>query len=77
MDFIINHEPTSHAAFFTEEHSPTACGLAFRVRSSQYAYNRALDLSAQTINISTGPIELNLPAIKGIGGTPIYLIYCY
>eukprot|EP01132_Coremiostelium_polycephalum_P017985 gene17985-21474_t len=38
------------------------------------AYNRALELGAQPIHIETGPMELNLPAIKGIGGAPLYLI---
>ena len=74
INFIINHEPTSHAAFFAEKHDPRACGLAFRVKGSQYAYNMALDLGVQPISISNRPIELNLPAIKGIGVTPIYLI---
>ena len=76
INFIINHEPTSHAAFVAEEHGPSAYGLAFRVKGSQYAYNMALDLGVQPISISTRPIELNLPAIKGTGVTPIYLIDC-
>ena len=29
---------------------------------------------AQPIEIPTGPMELRLPAIKGIGGAPLYLI---
>jgi 4-hydroxyphenylpyruvate dioxygenase len=33
-----------------------------------------LKLGAQPIEIPTGPMELNLPAIKGIGGAPLYLI---
>ena len=35
--------------------------------------HRALDLGAQPIDIPTGPMELRLPAIKGIGGAPLYL----
>ena len=38
------------------------------------AYARALELGAQPVEIPTGPMELRLPAIKGIGGAPIYLI---
>lgn len=77
INFIINSEPTSQAAFFAQEHGPSACGLAFRVRDSHYAYHRALELGAQPIHIPTGPMELNLPAIKGIGGAPLYLIDRY
>ena len=35
---------------------------------------RALELGAQPIEMPTGPMELRLPAIKGIGGAPLYLI---
>jgi 4-hydroxyphenylpyruvate dioxygenase len=31
-------------------------------------------LGAQPLDIPTGPMELRLPAIKGIGGAPLYLI---
>ncbi|GLQ06350.1 4-hydroxyphenylpyruvate dioxygenase [Sneathiella chinensis] len=77
INFIINNEPKSHAAYFAEEHGPCACGLAFRVRDSHKAYARALELGAQPIEIPTGPMELHLPAIKGIGGAPLYLIDRY
>jgi 4-hydroxyphenylpyruvate dioxygenase len=74
INFIVNREPRSTAAYFAAEHGPSACGLAFRVRDSHLAYQRALDLGAQPIEIPTGPMELRLPAIKGIGGAPLYLI---
>jgi 4-hydroxyphenylpyruvate dioxygenase len=31
-------------------------------------------LGAQPVDVPTGPMELRLPAIKGIGGAPLYLI---
>jgi len=77
INFVINREPKSLAAYFAEEHGPSACGLAFRVRDAHKAYYRALELGAQPIDIPTGPMELRLPAIKGIGGAPIYLIDRY
>lgn len=77
INFIINNEPKSNAAYFAEEHGPSACGLAFRVHDSHLAYNRALALGAQPIETQTGPMELRLPAIKGIGGAPLYLIDRY
>jgi 4-hydroxyphenylpyruvate dioxygenase len=73
-NFIVNREPRSPAAYFAAEHGPCACGLAFRVKDSQHAYNRALELGAQPMDMQTGPMELKLPAIKGIGGAPLYLI---
>jgi len=74
INFIINSEPGSIAAYFAAEHGPSACGMAFRVKDAQKAYKRALELGAQPIEIPTGPMELRLPAIKGIGGAPLYLI---
>ena len=74
INFIINSEPKSQAAYFAAEHGPSACGMAFRVRDSHRAYARALELGAQPLDIPTGPMELRLPAIKGIGGAPLYLI---
>jgi 4-hydroxyphenylpyruvate dioxygenase len=74
INFIVNREPHSLAAYFAAEHGPCACGLAFRVRDSHKAYYRAIELGAQPIDIPTGPMELHLPAVKGIGGAPLYLI---
>ena len=74
INFIVNREPKSVAGYFAAEHGPSACGMAFRVKDSHVAYQRALELGAQPIEIKTGPMELNLPAIKGIGGAPLYLI---
>src|SRR3982751_1549619 len=74
INFIINNEPHSAAAYFAAEHGPSACGLAFRVKDSHKAYARALELGAQPLDMPTGPMELRLPAIKGIGGAPLYLI---
>ena len=74
INFIVNREPRSAAAYFAAEHGPSACGLAFRVKDSHQAYERALSLGAQPLEMPVGPMELRLPAIKGIGGAPLYLI---
>jgi 4-hydroxyphenylpyruvate dioxygenase len=74
INFIVNREKHSPAWYFAAEHGPSACAMAFRVRDSHKAYQRALELGAQPIEIATGVMELRLPAIKGIGGAPLYLI---
>ncbi|HTQ76439.1 MAG TPA: 4-hydroxyphenylpyruvate dioxygenase, partial [Burkholderiales bacterium] len=56
------------------EHGPSACGMAFRVRDSHRAYALALERGAQPMEMPTGPMELRLPASRGIGGAPLYLI---
>ena len=74
INFIVNREPKSAAWYFAAEHGPSACGMAFRVKDSHKAYARALELGAQPMEMPTGPMELRLPAIKGIGGAPLYVI---
>jgi 4-hydroxyphenylpyruvate dioxygenase len=77
INFIVNREPRSLAGYFSAEHGPSACALAFRVRDSHKAYALALERGAQPVDVPTGPMELKLPAIKGIGGAPLYLIDRY
>ncbi len=74
INFIVNREPKSNAAYFAAEHGASACSMAFRVKDSHKAYARALEQGAQPIEIPPGPMELRLPAIRGIGGAPLYLI---
>lgn len=74
INFIVNRELHSLAAYFAAEHGASACGLAFRVADAHHAYKVALARGAQPLEIATGPMELRLPAIKGIGGAPLYLI---
>jgi 4-hydroxyphenylpyruvate dioxygenase len=74
INFVVNNEPGSVASYFAAEHGPSACGMAFRVRDSHVAYKRALEQGAQPVDLPPGPMELRLPAIKGIGGAPLYLI---
>ncbi|VUD47499.1 4-hydroxyphenylpyruvate dioxygenase [Thalassocella blandensis] len=77
INFITNYQPKTPAYYLAEEHGPCASGMAFRVRDAHHAYTRALELGAQPMSVPTGPMELNLPAIKGIGGAPLYLIDRY
>ena len=74
INFIINAEPKSFAQTFAGEHGPSACALAFRVRDAGSAYERALELGAEPYQAPVGPMELNIPAIRGIGGSLIYLV---
>lgn len=77
INFITNYEPASHAYYYAQEHGPSACGMAFRVKDAHHAYESALAKGAQPVEIHTGPMELRLPAIKGIGGATLYLIDRY
>jgi len=77
VNFLINAEPNSFAQNFTEHHGPCACAMAFRVGDAGYAYERALSLGAKPAENKVGAMELNIPAIEGIGGSQIYLVDRY
>ncbi len=42
--------------------------MAFRVRDAAFAYKKLLALGAKPFANQVGPMELNIPAIEGIGG---------
>lgn len=74
INFIINAEPDSFAQRFARLHGPSICAIAFRVQDAAKAYQRALELGAWGFDNRSGPMELNIPAIKGIGDSLIYLV---
>ncbi|CAN7518510.1 4-hydroxyphenylpyruvate dioxygenase [Paraburkholderia terricola] len=74
INFIVNGEPDSFAQRFARLHGPSICAIAFRVQDAAKAYKQALDKGAWGFDNKTGPMELNIPAIKGIGDSLIYFV---
>ncbi|GAP37173.1 4-hydroxyphenylpyruvate dioxygenase [Piscinibacter sakaiensis] len=74
INFILNAEPDSFAQRFARLHGPSVCAIAFRVQDAKSAYERAVGLGAWGYAGTAGPGELNIPAIKGIGDSLIYLV---
>jgi 4-hydroxyphenylpyruvate dioxygenase len=77
VNFILNAEPESFAQAFARLHGPSVCAIAFRVADAAGAYERAISLGAKPVHSKIGPMELNIPAIEGIGGSLIYLVDRY
>ncbi len=77
VNFIINAEPGSFGQRFAQQHGPSACAMAFRVKDAAQAFKRAVDLGAKPVQNAVGPMELNIPAIEGIGGSLVYLVDRY
>jgi 4-hydroxyphenylpyruvate dioxygenase len=77
VNFVVNSEPESFAQSFARVHGPSVCAIAIRVADAAEAYERALGLGAKPHQGSVGPMELNIPAIKGIGDSLIYLVDRY
>jgi 4-hydroxyphenylpyruvate dioxygenase len=77
INLIANYEPKSPAQYFAAEHGASVCGMGWRVRDAAKAFTLAVARGAEPVDVPTGPMELRLPAIRGIGGAIIYLIDRY
>jgi 4-hydroxyphenylpyruvate dioxygenase len=75
ISYLINMEPGSHAAGFVAEHGPCAPSMGWRVADARHAFDHAVKNGAEPYD---GPGKtLDVPAIKGIGGSLIYFIDAY
>lgn len=77
INLILNAEPASPAEQFAAAHGPSACAMAFRVKDAAKAYELAIANGAKPFTGRAGPMELNIPAIEGIGGSALYLVDRY
>src|SRR3546814_11039901 len=58
-------------------HGPSANAMAFRVHDAAKALKLAIERGATPVEGKAGPMELNIPAIEGIGGANLYLVDRY
>jgi len=77
INFIVNAEPASFAQSFARVHGPSICAIAFRVGDAAHAYRTCVANGAWGVEAHPGPMELAIPAIKGIGDSLIYLVDRY
>ncbi|MDE2355558.1 MAG: 4-hydroxyphenylpyruvate dioxygenase [Alphaproteobacteria bacterium] len=77
INFILNMEPSGQPAAFREAHGPSANAMAFRVKDAAKALKLAVERGAKAVVGPVGPMELNIPAIEGIGGSNLYLVDRY
>lgn len=77
VNFIINAEPDSFAQSFARLHGPSICAIAIRVKDAARALKECEKKGAWPYQGKVGPMELNIPAIKGIGDSLLYLVDRY
>jgi 4-hydroxyphenylpyruvate dioxygenase len=77
INFILNMEPDGQPAEFRATRGPSANAMAFRVKDARHAFEEAVRRGAEPVDSPIGPMELDIPAIKGIGGAYIYLVDRY
>ena len=71
---IVNTEPSGYARASFHAHGTSAYAIALVVDDAEAALRRALALGAEQFRQPVAPGELEIPAIRGIGGSLIYLV---
>lgn len=68
IDFLLNNTTDSFAHSFRDQHGPCANGFSIMFDDAEAALQHAVDNGSEPIEA-----DLNLPAVKGIGGAALYL----
>lgn len=77
IHFLVNGTPYTHFAQFAIAHGPSACAMGWRVKDAPTAFRHALAQGAVPFDTRPGFMELNLPAVYGIGNSVLYFIDRY
>src|SRR5205809_4681020 len=77
MNLIVNAQPADVPRAVQPVERPVISAFAVRVRDADYAFHRALDLGAWEIPVRARAMELNIPAIHGVGESLIYFVDRY
>ena len=75
MNVVVNaSEPARVDSEGEADDAPRIAAIALRVRDAAAAYRHVLDLGAWAVPTHVEVMELNIPAIHGVGGTRIYFV---
>ena len=77
MNIVVNANPADVPRTVEPIERPVISAFALRVRDANLAYQRALELGAWEIPVRAAPMELNIPAIHGVGESLIYFVDRY
>lgn len=74
INFVINCEPESFARAYDSVHGASVCALGLSVEQVSSALTRADGLQVQRFTQPVGPGEMEIPSIRGVGGSLIYFM---
>ena len=77
MNLIVNAHKSERPTSIEPGETPVIAAIALRVRDAGVAYRRALDRGAWAVSNPIEPMELNIPAIHGVGVSRIYFVDRY
>ena len=75
MNIVVNaSEPAPPAGDGVLDEAPRIAAIALRVRDAAAAYRHTIALGAWAVPTHVEVMELNIPAIHGVGGSRIYFV---
>lgn len=74
VNFVVNTEKTGFAAEARKGRSATVCDMGLRVKDAAQTVARATALGAPKFSQKVGVGELDIPAIRGVGGNIVHFI---
>ncbi|WP_310463676.1 VOC family protein [Sphaerotilus sp.] len=74
MHIIVNAHQGGLSGQAAPSETPVIAAVAFRVRDAASAYRRVLELGAWAVPTQVEVMELNIPAIHGVGSSRIYFV---
>lgn len=74
INLVVNTDPEGFAHHYNLIHGPAVCAMGFRVDDAQKALERARTYLCQPFTQAVGPGELEIPAIRGLENSLIYLV---
>ncbi|MBR1225733.1 MULTISPECIES: bifunctional sugar phosphate isomerase/epimerase/4-hydroxyphenylpyruvate dioxygenase family protein [unclassified Bradyrhizobium] len=74
IELVINCEPDGFAHSHYVTHGPGVCAIAIDIDDAGKTMARAEALKAHTFYQPVGPGELEIPAIRGVGGSLLYFL---
>ncbi len=74
INIVMNCEPEGFAHSYDVVHGASVCALGLRVDDVAAALDRAEHLEIPRFTQAVGPEEMQIPSVKGVGGSLIYFI---
>lgn len=74
INLVINREKEGFAHSHYITHGPTVCAIGLKVPSASAALERAKTLCDTPFRQSVRPGELEIPAVRGLGGSLLYFL---
>jgi 4-hydroxyphenylpyruvate dioxygenase len=74
INIVVNRDPEGLAHSFDVVHGASVCAIGLRVTDPYAALLRAESLGIQQYAQPAGPDEIQMPSVRGVGGSLIYFV---